>query len=353
MMMPQQRTGSEYAEEVYFYLFHVSQKSHRILMVKLIMNLCFLVFLAVKLNGDQGITWFGSFVCLFNVNVLMLLVEVDEAVFLWSTADSPLRMLKPLATITDIIGSAYAKGLILFLLVYKLLPANLTVLLLPSWICVMLSAGMRCLIARKRIPAELANRHRTASYISAVIYFIFRGVQPLLVVLKVDGLLPASWFHVFAPAFAIAFSGLGGSFLLFSAVPCVHYNANRQLRDVARYLTRLIAFCLLLAAACSLVFLVSLCQSFEEHRKVNAFRLLAPLLVLYGSYLLAAMLFFHFYREYQSQLSARVLQRLDRPAGSNYLRNGYQAVPSTVSPLPMSKWANLKPQRETHWLIQV
>ena len=94
------------------------------------------------------------------------------------------------------------------------------------------------------------------------------------------------------------------------------------------------------------------CDNLKNCRYVGLL-LLAPLLVLYGSYLLAAMLFFHFYREYQSQLSARVLQRLDRPAGSNYLRNGYQAVPSTVSPLPMSKWANLKPQREAHWLIQV
>lgn len=295
---------AEHAEEIYFYLFHVSQKTQRIISVKTIMNLCFLIFLAEKLKNGDTLTWAGVFMPLFAVNFLVLCSEVDEAVFLWNASDAPLRLLKPLASLTDITSSIYTKGLICYWLTSRRIPyGGITVLLLPSWLLIIASTVMRCWIARRRLPPELTNRHRTASYISAAIYFLVRGLQPILIALKVDDLILGTWFATFSPSFALTFMGIGASILLLSAIPWVHLHANRQLREIARQLTKFIALSLLLVSVCCVCFLINLCPLLQERRRLKEpYHLFIPLLLIYSTFVIGATVFFNLYRDYQVRI---------------------------------------------------
>lgn len=289
----------EQAEELYFYLFHVSQKSHRKLLVKLTMNIGFVVFLALEFGGND-VTWLGAFTFLFTSNLVILFVESSEVTFLISSSESYHSLFKPFAIILDTVGSIFAKLIILRSLAVSLLPSSLTLTLLPTWIMILLSTLFRFMIAKKRLPVEVSTRHRAANVMGTVLYVIFRGLQPLLISLKLDNVIRSSWFSVLSPAIGTAFLGLGSSILLFSVVPCVHQSANRGLRSAAKQLTQLIASCLLWTSACTLVFLLSLSQLLQSHSPLDdPLRLFSPLIALYIALLLAATMFFSLYRDYQ------------------------------------------------------
>lgn len=307
---------AERAEELFFYLFNVSLKSQRLLIFKLLMNIAFVVALVESMKIYTYSSWVGTFFCLFMVNVVHLCTELSDILFFLNSSDAHARLIKPLATAFDIIGSIIFKFTLLLWIINGGIPSRATLHLLPTWICMLSSTTCRCFIAQKRLPAELITRHRVASFFGAVVYLVYRFLQPLLIILKIDIYSKASWYTAFAPSFALAFLALGFSFLLYSFVPWVHYHSNRQLRNTAKYLTLLIAFCLLLAGTGSMVFLVSLCQILENHSyhhshfatTAHLYRLVTPLFVIYIVFLGAVVVYYNLYKDYQvCRLCRRIL----------------------------------------------
>lgn len=252
------------SEESYFSFFFSNRQTQQIAAAKYVCNLAFILFLGIKLQTGGG-PWAWVLFPLFLSNIITCIVAVQEIHSLLPIVDSYFRLIRQVATLVDLIGSFCAKVAFCVILDVKSgHSSSWTTLLSPLWVCIVLSSILRCFHCSPRsLPAALRTRHRLATIVTMIGYLLQRGLQPLLVTMRYDGLISTNWSIVAAPTWLLIFFGLGCTLLLVSFAPFVHSNSNADLRKVAHRLIYVLATQLAAISVCSLFFLVLCTQKMD------------------------------------------------------------------------------------------
>lgn len=200
-----------------------------------VLDLCFLVLLQLRLQGALDWSWLVLFSPLLITDVIFISMKAK------AVAGRPTRrtgaphvlshdVILDVFSIIDHLGGAVAKCLLALRLEGSLTGVSITLLLLPQWGSAVVTSLLRTFpelapviwggagAGRGHAPtmtrrAPLASRGKGAAYL------LSRGLQPLLVCLKVDGfLLSAPWWAVLSPAWFLAVGVAATGMFLFVAV---------------------------------------------------------------------------------------------------------------------------------------
>jgi hypothetical protein len=295
---------SSFLDESYFSVLVSPRQSRTFSVVKLVCNTVFVLLLGVKLKFN-GVPWITVFLPTLLSNAITFMTIKEEMKYIWATMGSDMTALcRPVAYACDAIGSLAAKIVLLTFLMTKpkdyfntetsASPRSVwTTALTPLWIFVGLSTILR-LIPYYPISATRAykTKHLLAMLLSTLAYFLFRGLQPLLLSLRMDNIVEHRWSIIFAPSWVLTFFGLACSVLMISLSPFVNGFTNGDFRVATQRLLYISAFQMTAISVASIFFLVLVTQKLDFRDNAltgwnhDSVRVLAPILTLFVALIL-------------------------------------------------------------------
>lgn len=309
-------------EDGYFSLFYSSRNAQKIVAPQNFCNFLFVIMLSIKF-ADDSIPWMGVFSVLFVSDLLSFIVKIQELTIVAHLADVFGKFVRQMAALIDLAGSATGKIILCYFLsnkapfTFNVTGRHLfTILLLPHWLGMVISAILRITVfsCSTEVSAQFA-RYKIFGIVLSIISFVIRGVQLLLVTMRIDGMLAAHWAIIFSPSWAIIFFSLGCTTLLLSFAPFIHANANTQLRETAITLAYIVAALTTTVAVCSLIFVILLSQKLdylsnlsEQRQRLNkstsnndidTFYIMTPMIVMFGCLMILNPLFIVYSTKYQ------------------------------------------------------
>jgi hypothetical protein len=319
----------------YFSIFFSSKQSQQISILKYLGNLATVLMIWYKLGASStSCPWILVFSPLFFSNLLTLSMKTSEIHYLLNIREVPLlRACRQFATIFDVFASIYVKIVIVCLLSFKYdldsTSDTLLYLSFPFWFFLILSVTCRFLNKDPQHNRTLDNeegersdaapfttstpfltRHRFLTWLGIVVIVLQRGIQPLLILLKLNNTMgeETHWAAVFFPLWGLIFFVLGCAVLLVSFAPyvSVNGNGNQQLKEITLVLVYLIAFQLALGAICSTVFLINLSQKLDSISSnqtrgsdTSTARIILPIIIMFAVLTAVNPIFIRFTTKYQ------------------------------------------------------
>jgi hypothetical protein len=319
----------------YFSIFFSSKQSQQVSILKYFGNFATVLMIWYKLVASSTFCpWILVFSPLFLSNLLTLSMKASEIHYLLNVREVPLlRGCRQFATILDVCGSIYVKAVIVCLLSFKYdldsTSDTLLYLSVPFWLFLILSVTCRFLnkdpqhnrspdneegertdAAPVTAATPFLNRHRLLTWLGIGVIVVQRGIQPLLILLKLNNTLGDEnhWAAVFFPLWGLIFFVLGCAVLLTSFAPYVSAsgNGNPQLKEITLVLVYLIAFQLALGAICCCISLVNLSQKLDyissNHARgsdVSNATIILPLVVMSATLTAVNPVFVRFTTKYQ------------------------------------------------------
>lgn len=308
---------SSFLDESYFSLFVSPRQTKTLSVVKLACNTIFVLLLGLKLKFD-GLPWITVFLPAFMSNVISFMIIKEEMKYVWATMGSNgAALCRPIAYAFDTLGSLSAKIVLITFLMTKpkdyfntetsASPRSVwTTALTPLWIFVGLSTLLR-LVPYYPVSATRAykTKHIWAMLFSTVAYFLFRGLQPLLLSLRMDNIVEHRWSIIFAPSWTLTFFGLACSVLMVSLSPFANGFTNGDFRVATQRLLYITAFQITAISVASIFFLVLVTQKLDFRDDAltgwnhDSVRVLAPILALFVALILTQPLLTRTMLKYQ------------------------------------------------------
>lgn len=345
----------------YASLLYSSRNAQRMITPKYLCNLSFILILGLKLTDGTTVPWPYVFVALFLSNNSSFYVKFQEFAYFLTNGEYMVGLGRQLASFVDLIGSFVAKiALCSYLSTFdsnlntfngndssggnsgddysgdagdgsdagnsinshnnstssasnNRVSSSLTFLLLPLWISLLVSVFIRYCCKNFPIDSTDSNRFSISSmesYGTTLVFVVTRGLQPLLISLKVDKVLDINWFFVLGPLYSLAFIGLSIAILMVSFAPFIHITSSSQLRHQALGLVHVVALQIAIVSLCVIVFLVLLCKRIELSHNLDSstsnnvdqrspFDILSPLLIMFTLLIITNPLLMAYSQRYQ------------------------------------------------------
>ncbi|CAM9678376.1 unnamed protein product, partial [Phaeothamnion confervicola] len=284
-------------------------------------DLFFVVFLLLKLQGKVSWHWGAVMLPLWVADLYFIFgksVSMSNTIGAMVHPPSELyKLVSPSCGIVDHFGVALTKATLVCRL-EGATDAPLLLLFLPLWASVLLSAAVRC--CGPVNPASVGVRAllaRCSSCSSALLHFVARGLQPLLIVLTLDGDLDANWMQVLTPSWALVAAVVALGMALCSCAPFLARGVGPEMRPMLARYTVLCGAVLLLLAFCAFLFLYFLAARLDGDASIPPGRVLAPLITLYCIMLLAVPWLLYSSGEYYRAVrgAAEVMRNAQDPQG--------------------------------------
>jgi hypothetical protein len=213
--------------------------------------LIFLIMLIIKLQFGKDLPWISVFISLFVADLLNTLSKTynfTKELYTrhWNHPHTGTRDTQPrenlfrlISSIIDAIGGFFGKfGVFIYIeLTSKhIKPASLTLVksLIPLFTMVVVSVILKLMSGPPRLfGGPLIGNHsgRWTTFLHPLLVFSYRGLQPLLIALQIDGIIFARWSIVFIPLWIMVFGGIGISVILITCAPYVHRTAPLPIRE--------------------------------------------------------------------------------------------------------------------------
>jgi len=312
-------------------------------------HLLFLVFLLVKL--DYGLHWAWQWVflpiALPDVGSLVLrALEIRRGLYPTPTTRPEQKEVHTLlrlgCSMVDGCGAFTSKWLVALGLEGVLRGWPLLKLLLPLWITTLASGLARCVLPppdRVRQTEGAIRGYRLSQAMIGFAHFLFRGLQPLLIALRVDGHTQASWFDIFVPAWILLLCfGLLAT-TLFNCAPLFTYGANRgsEVYQRMKYLMILYSLQFYLYATTLFFFLYQLAKRLDckggGSCGISLTQIMLPLMFLYFALLFLNPLVVRNSLRYQAFVQDMYAQIFD-PSAAVHVDMGE----NLLSPLNAPTW---------------
>lgn len=307
-------------QDSYLTLFFSSKQAQQIMIPKYVCNFLTVMLLMMKFSDNySNLTWGLVSLPSFFSNFLSFSAKFSEIYYLLKVREmSLLAPLRQYAVVIDLLGSIYFKGILLGYLQSNMEIQNILPYSIPFWLFLAVSIGLRVWNQQvhanfnpsSRIPSTNLTKQEVLNWLAITVLFLERGIQLLLIGLKLNNELSVStrWSIVFGPCWAILFFTMSCAILLISFSPFISSmtTGSAVLKEITVVLVYLIAFQLALGSICSIAFLVLLTKrldyEYSNHaygEEISTHSILAPLLVLFLILSLFNPIFLRFASKYQ------------------------------------------------------
>ena len=172
-------------------------------------------------------------------------------------------------------------------------PVPFVLLCMPQWVAACVYLFLRCrsyFLANNTEPVALplTRRPMFRQILTAIFHFTLRGLQPLLLVLRLDKYITCNWFLVALPAWLLVGIGVVLGSILLQCSFSIHQQSPQQIRTAATRLLCVSAFESYLLSLLSFDFVLALTQrlNYQDgmaggcHNSYTA--IIAPLLAMLG-----------------------------------------------------------------------
>lgn len=315
LVEPQQINA--FNDESYFSVFFSPRQLQSPSVAKLICNVLFVILVGIKLKVG-GLPWITVFLPTFLSNMISIITIKNELKYVWTTIGNHYAGLcRPVAYVCDTLASLCAKIIILIFLssikaeqqinaAASIVTHAWTVSLIPVWILVCISIILRLIPYYPPASSPVyRKKHIIGMFFSTLAYILYRGVQPLLLSLRMDHIIMNRWSIVFVPSWVLIFFGFACSVLMISLAPFANNFTNSDYRVATRTLLYVLALQITSISVASAFFLVLITQKLDFHENAvngwnhESFRILSPLLALFTTMIVTYPMLYRAALKYQ------------------------------------------------------
>lgn len=211
--------------------------------------LIFVVALLMKLQYHKNISWRNVFLSIFladGINISQKAYYIYKERYQQSSLLQTYRsapLVRAISNLVDAIGAFAAKiGIFVYLHYRTELNAersreiSVTACLSPLFFAVSISVALKAYAGPPGVYAGAIMPSYTrylAAFVHPLLVLIFRGIQPLLIALRIDNIISVKWSLVFIPLWILLFGGIGAAMILMTCSPYVHRAAPSTIRESA------------------------------------------------------------------------------------------------------------------------